>query len=108
VVDRLIPMRFGGVEVLVGTRTEAGSERTSAASDLAAKVVDVFEDSKEVIAGVARSTADLLGEFADGVTPDRLEIEFGLSFTAKGNVIVAGASAEATLKVKLVYDGASS
>lgn len=35
--------------------------------------------------------------------PDQLEVEFGLSFSAKGNVIVAGTEAGATLKVKMVY-----
>jgi hypothetical protein len=33
-----------------------------------------------------------------------LVVEFGLKFSAKGNVVVAGATGEATLKVTLTYD----
>jgi len=31
-------------------------------------------------------------------------VEFGLTFSAQGSVIVAGAAGEATLKVTLTYD----
>jgi hypothetical protein len=40
------------------------------------------------------------------VRPDHLEVQFGLSFSANGNVIVAGASARATITVTLSYDAA--
>jgi hypothetical protein len=43
-----------------------------------------------------------LGERA--VRPDHVQVEFGLSFSATGNVIVAGSTVEATLKVSITYD----
>jgi hypothetical protein len=35
--------------------------------------------------------------------PDELAVEFGLMFTASGGVVIAGASAEAALKVTISY-----
>ncbi|MBE8516017.1 hypothetical protein ILP97_00485 [Amycolatopsis sp. H6(2020)] len=37
----------------------------------------------------------------ESVHPAKLKVEFVLGFSAKGNVIVAGGSVDATLKVKL-------
>ena len=36
--------------------------------------------------------------------PDRVEVEFGLKFSASGGVIMAGVAGEASLKVTLGYD----
>ena len=33
-----------------------------------------------------------------------MEVEFGLGFSATGNVIVAGASANVTLVIRLLYE----
>lgn len=40
---------------------------------------------------------------ARAARPDQLEVEFGLKFSAKDDVIGAGAAGEATLRVKIVY-----
>jgi hypothetical protein len=100
---QMTQMRFGGVEVLVETVVVPGSEPTGA-GDMAERVVDVFDRAREVIVGTADSTASMIREIGDKARPDRVEMEFGLGFSVKGNVIIAGASAEATLKVKLIYD----
>ena len=50
---------------------------------------------------------DVLAEAVRARRPDQLEVEFGLSFTAKGNVILAGGEAGAVLRVKVVYDARS-
>ena len=39
--------------------------------------------------------------------PDRVEVEFGLKFSASGAVIMAGVAGEASLKVTLGYDVAA-
>ena len=39
--------------------------------------------------------------------PDRVEVEFGLKFSASGGVIMAGVAGEASLKVTLGYDVAA-
>jgi hypothetical protein len=105
VAGRVVPMTFGGVEVLVETVPVAGSEPTSAAEGAGEKVLDAFDKAREVIVGAAVSTVRVIeGLGAKAARPDRFEVEFGLGFSVKGNVIVAGASADATLKVKLSYD----
>ncbi len=47
---------------------------------------------------------DVIGHISDrAVRPDQVEVTFGLKFSAHGNVVLAGASGEATLEVKLSY-----
>lgn len=98
-------MRFGDVEVLVATVPVAGTEPTSRLGDAAVKALDALDRAREVILGAAASTVQTLETLkAEATRPDKLEIEFGLGFSAKGNVIVAGGSVDATLKVKLTYE----
>ncbi len=86
---------------MVETTLVAGTEPTSALGDAADRVVDAFDRAREAIVEIAASTAEVIGRAADrGAHPDHVEVEFGL----KGNVIVAGVSGEATLRVKLTYD----
>lgn len=102
---RLVPMQFGGVEVLVETVSVAGSEPTSAVDRAGEKILDAFDRAQDVIVGTAVSTLGVIEGLAKrAARPDRFEVEFGLGFSTTGNVIVAGASADATLKVKLSYD----
>lgn len=102
---RTISVRVGEAELLVETTPVAGSEPTSRTSESAERVVDAFIRAQRAIIEVAGSTADVLGQAARrGARPDQLEVEFGLKISAQGNVIVAGSSAEATLRVKLTYD----
>ena len=52
----------------------------------------------------ASSTVDVIGQMSErAVRPDQVEVTFGLKFSAQGNVVLAGASGEATLEVKLSY-----
>lgn len=107
-VGRTIPVRVGDAELLVETVTVAGSEPTSRAADAADGVVDAFSRAQEAIVEVAASTATTIAEAARrGTHPERFEVEFGLAISAKGNVIVASASGEATLTVRLIYDAGS-
>ena len=47
---------------------------------------------------------DVIGQMSErAVRPDQVEVTFGLKFSAQGNVVLAGASGEATLEVKLSY-----
>jgi hypothetical protein len=102
---RTIPVRIGDIEVSVETTTVAGSEPTSRTSDAADRVTDAFDRAKATILEVAGSTVDLIQQAAArGARPDHMEVEFGLKFTVTGNVIVAGATGEATLVVRLTYD----
>ena len=109
----MVPMQVGGVELLVQTVGEAplvGSELTSGRVDkVTGAVVDAFDAAGvaiEAVAGKIAATVALLG--AKALAPEKVSVEFGLSFTASGGVIVAGASAQASLKVTVSYAGGPS
>lgn len=90
---------------MIETVAVAGSEPTSRAADAAGAVLDAFARAQEAIVELAASTAATVEEARKRMArPDHLEVEFGLKISATGNVIVAGASGEATLRVKLTYD----
>ncbi|OXY95654.1 hypothetical protein BEK98_16060 [Streptomyces diastatochromogenes] len=99
---------MGGVEVLVEA-TEVrvpGSEPTAARpGQLAERARDAFGQAQSAIVEIAAATATALRQAGRAARPDAMEVEFGVKFSAKGDIIVAGASGEVTLKVKLTYDG---
>jgi NTP-dependent ternary system trypsin peptidase co-occuring protein len=100
-----IPVRVGAVELLVETTPVAGSQPTSKLGDAAENVKDAFVRAQGAILEVATSTVDVIQAAAErAAAPTSVEVEFGLKFSAQGNVIVAGAAGEATLKVKLTYE----
>lgn len=98
---RPVPMRIGDIEVLVQTVPVGGTEETSAGQ----KVLDAYAKAQDVIINAATSTLEVITKLAErAARPDKLEVEFGLGFSLKGNVIVVTGNADATLKVKLTYD----
>lgn len=103
-----LPARVGDVEILVETTAVAGSEPTSRLTDAAVDATDALATAQQAILGLATSVAKTIKEAGErSARPDRLEVEFGLKISAKGNVIVAGTSGEATLRVMLMYDAHS-
>ena len=105
---RVVPMRIGNVDLLVETVTLPGSEQTSGRLDrVGERVVDGFDRAQGAIEAIATRLAGTLDELGQrAVRPDRLEVTFGLRFTADGGVLVAGVSAEASLEVTIGYDRA--
>jgi hypothetical protein len=102
----VIPVRLGETEVLVETTRLAGTEPTSRPSRAADSITSAFDDAQQAILELATKTAATLEHARQrSARPDRLTVEFGLKVSASGNVVVAGASAEATLRVTLSYDG---
>lgn len=100
-----IPVDVGGMEVLVETTRLPGSEPTSIGpGEIAEHVRDAFERAQSAIVDIATSTVTAMRRAGEAVRPDAMEVEFGLKFSAQGKIVVAGASGEATLKVKLTYD----
>ncbi|MFG2128782.1 CU044_2847 family protein [Streptomyces sp. NPDC048751] len=102
-----IPVQVGGIEVLVEATPVRmpGSEPTAAGpGQLTERVRDAFGQAQSTIVEIAASTVTAMQRAGRAVRPDAMEVEFGLRFSAKGDIIVAGASGEATLKVKLTYD----
>lgn len=100
----LIPVVIDGVELQVEATRAAGSEQTSTLGRARDAVAEAFDRAQEAIVAVATSTVATMGTLgARSVRPDEVQVKFGLKFTAAGNVIVAGASGEATLEVSLTY-----
>jgi len=82
-----------------------GTEPTSGKMARAiGNVTEAFSRAQETIVEVARSTAQMIERADARARPDRVEVEFGLKFSASGGVIMAGVAGEATLKVTLGYD----
>jgi hypothetical protein len=103
-VAQTVPVRVGAVEVLVEVVPGAGSQQTSAVERATDYVAGAFERAQAVVEEIAVSTARTVGRVARRVgSPELVEVEFGVKVSAKGDVIVAGSSAEASLKVKIVY-----
>lgn len=101
---QVVPVRVGGVDLLVEAVAVAGTEPMSRVGDAARGVVDAFAVAEEAIGAVCERVAGVVSLTASHVSkPSSLVVEFGLKFSAKGNVIVAGASGEAALKVTVSY-----
>lgn len=105
---RVAPVRVGEVDLLVETVQVAGTELTSGTSRLDSageRIVDAFTQARAAIVEVTSSTAEIVEKLGQRARrPEKLEVEFGLSFSAKGNVIVVSGEAGATLRVKVSYD----
>src|SRR3954451_21493896 len=93
---RVKPARVAGVDLLIETvpMTVSGTEPTSGKAEKAMEnVSEAFDRAQEAIMAIATKLAGTVGELAGrGVYPAEVEVEFGLSFSATGNVIVAGST----------------
>jgi hypothetical protein len=97
-----VPVKFAGVDVLVQATpvSVVGAEPTSAAS----RVVDAYGRAEAAILGVAESVAGTIDRLVDsGRSPREITVEFGLSVSLEGDVLVAKGKTEATLAVTLTY-----
>ena len=102
---QVVPLQVGGVELMVEASPVVGSEPTSKLGRAQDAVTDAFERAREVIVAVATSTVDAVDQLGERVVqPDQVEVKFGVKFSVQGNVILANASGEANLEVKLQYN----
>ena len=107
-VSRLIVVRVGDVDLTVEAVPVTGTEPTSGrAAKAAGNVLEAFGRAQDAIIAVAKSTAEMIDKAGAAAQPDRVEVEFGLKFSASGGVIMAGVAGEASLKVTLGYDVAA-
>ena len=67
-------------------------------------MLEAFGRAQDAIIEVAKSTAQMIDKAGAAARPDRVDVEFGLKFSASGSVIMAGVAGEASLKVTLGYD----
>jgi hypothetical protein len=101
---KLIPVRVGDIQIEVEAVPVAGTEPTSGTTARAAgNVLEAFGRAQDAIIEVAKSTAQMIDK-AGVARPARVDVEFGLKFSASGTVIMAGVAGEASLKVTLGYD----
>jgi Trypsin-co-occurring domain 1 len=101
---QLQPVQVGDVELLVETVLVPGSEHTASLDDAGEKVLDAFDRAQAAIVALAGKVAGTVDELtARAARPQRLEVQFGLSFSVEGRIIVAGATAEASLHVTVGY-----
>jgi Trypsin-co-occurring domain 1 len=79
-----IEVQVGRTRVLVQALPAAGTELTSGKADQAAEhVLGAFERAQDAIVEVAASTIHTIERTAQrAARPDRLELEFGISFSA--------------------------
>jgi hypothetical protein len=107
-VSRLIVVRVGDVDLQVEAVPVTGTEPTSGrAAKATANALEAFGRAQDAIIGVAKSTAEMIDKAGAAARPDRVEVEFGLKFSASGGVIMAGVAGEASLKITLGYDVAA-
>jgi Trypsin-co-occurring domain 1 len=103
--SRLILVRVGDIDIEVEAVPVAGTEPTAGrATRAAGNVLEAFGRAQDAIIEVAKSTAEMIEKSGAAARPDRVEVEFGLKFSASGTVIMAGVAGEASLKVTLGYD----
>ena len=102
---RLIPVRVGDIEIEVEAVPVTGTEATSGrAAKATGNVLEAFGRAQDAIIEVAKSTAQMIDNAGAAARPDRVDVEFGLKFSASGTVIMAGVAGEDSLKVTLGYD----
>lgn len=106
---QLLPVRVGDIELLVETVRVTGTEPTAGrVQRVAEQAGEAFTRAQEAIVEVAISTARMIEQAATrAARPDRVKVEFGLSFSATGGIVMANASAAANLRVTLTYDAKS-
>ena len=103
--NRLILVTVGDIEIEVEAVPVAGTEATSGRTARAAgNVLEAFGRAQDAIIEVAKSTAEMIDKAGTAARPDRVDVEFGLKFSASGTVIMAAATGEASLKVTLGYN----
>ena len=104
-LGRLIPVTIDGVDLLIRTLPVSGSEEMGAnPAEVTERVSTVFDRSQEaVVAVAARLAGSIKGLSKRGLRPAELSFEFGISISATGNLIIAGPTPEAALKVSVVY-----
>ncbi len=99
---QVVPVRFGDVTLQVQATRLAGTERTSTAAE---RVVAAYEDAEAVIMGVASSVAQTIERLQQSTRrPRQVQVEFGLSVSVEGTVLVVKGTTGAALAVTLTYD----
>ena len=98
-----IVVNIDGTEVVFEVEPQYGSQETSA-SDTIQKVEDVFDRACDTVRVISSGMIKSIKNMGQEMMPDSFEVEFGIKFRVDGSIIVASASSETTLKIKMVYN----
>ncbi|WP_203831887.1 CU044_2847 family protein [Catellatospora citrea] len=96
-----------GLQLLIETTpvSPVGTEETATGDRAAKWLLNSFDRMQDALERIAVSTGHVIARAAKVATsPDVVEVELGLSLSAKGDVILVGGSGDATLKVTMTYN----
>ncbi|MBO2454574.1 hypothetical protein J4573_46325 [Actinomadura barringtoniae] len=85
--------------------TDAGFEMVSRVDDVMNESRKRLEDAMEGVRGMAESALDALRDVS--VTPDTIELEFGLKLNVAAGAVIARTALEGQVKVRVVWSGAA-
>lgn len=101
----LVSTEIQGIPVLVEALPESGAEPTGG-SRRTERVQEMFSRAQDVIQQVALSVVEIREKLAAHArSPDQIELQFGIKFTAQGNIVLSQAGIESSIAVKVVYEG---
>lgn len=89
------------VLVEIDVPEQEGIERAARPHEILTKSAQTFEDALEAIRPAITAIINKLLDYRDLV--DQVEVEFGVKFGAKADVLIASADTQANLKVKLSW-----
>jgi len=85
--------------------TDAGFEMVSRVDDVMNDARKRLEDAMQGVRGMAESALGALRQTS--VTPDTVELEFGLKLNVAAGAVIARTAVEGQVKVKVVWSGAA-
>lgn len=99
----LVEVEIDGETVVFATAgsREGGPAAYTGASAVVSKAQETFDQALDTV----RALGDAASRKLEGVPFASAEIAFGITLTGSGKFIVAEASAEASVTVKLTFDG---
>ena len=102
-MTNVFPISIEGNTIYVEVETPYGSEDTTSLNEVLEGTKDAFELARIAILGVAKNLFSAINTLDQSITPDEFGLEFGIKFSAEGNVILAKTGTEANLKVSMLY-----
>ena len=91
------------LHIEVADAQQPGSRGVTSGSKVTSNVNNAWEEAKKTIVAMSEDLVGAVKSIDKKVTPDEFTLEFGLKFSADGNVFVASASAEASLQITMKY-----
>jgi hypothetical protein len=85
--------------------TDPGFELVSRVDDVMNDAKKRLEDAMGGVRGLAESALDALRQTS--VTPDTVELEFGLKLNVAAGAVIARTAVEGQVKVKIIWSGAA-